>query len=93
MNGDRVVARIIHEGRQQRGADKLEGRGIKILERAHDSIVGTLQKTKKFFYVIPDDPRLGHDVYVHPGEVKLPRPPLVGDKVVVKPGMNGSPAM
>lgn len=84
MNGDRVVARVMHEGAQQRGADKLEGRVIKILVRAHDSIVGTLQKTKKFFYVIPDDPRLGHDVYVHPGEVRLPKPPNVGDKVVVK---------
>ena len=85
MNGDRVVARIMHEGVQQRHGDAPEGRVIKILVRAHDSIVGTLQKTKKnFFYVIPDDPRLGHDVYVHPGDVKLPRPPSVGDKVVVK---------
>jgi ribonuclease R len=85
MNGDRVVARINHEGVRQRGADRVEGTVIKILVRANDSIVGTLQKTKKnFFYVIPDDPRLGHDVYVHPGEVKLPRPPSVGDKVVVK---------
>ncbi|HWB58016.1 MAG TPA: ribonuclease R [Chthoniobacteraceae bacterium] len=84
MNGDRVVARVMHEGREQRSTDKLEGRVIKILERAHDTIVGTMQKTKKFFYVIPDDPRFGHDVYVHPGEVKLPRPPSVGDKVVVK---------
>ena len=85
MNGDRVVARILHEGRmQRRDADKVEGSVIKILVRAHDSIVGTLQKGKNFFYVIPDDPRLGHDVYTHPGAVKLPRPPLVGDKVVVK---------
>ncbi len=84
MNGDRVIARVMHEGVQQRREGKIEGRVIKILERAHDSIVGTLQKTKKFFYVIPDDPRLGHDVYVHPGEVQLPRPPAVGDKVVVK---------
>lgn len=85
MNGDRVVARILHEGRQQRrDADKAEGSVIKILVRAHDSIVGTLQKTKNFIYVIPDDPRLGHDVYVHPGHVKLPHPPSIGDKVVVK---------
>jgi len=85
MNGDRVVARILHEGRQQRrDTGKAEGSVIKILVRAHDSIVGTLQKTKNFIYVIPDDPRLGHDVYVHPGQVKLPHPPSIGDKVVVK---------
>jgi len=84
MNGDRVVARIMHEGKEQRRDAKPEGRVIKILERKTGTMVGTLQKTKKFFYVIPDDPRLGHDIYVHPGEVKLPRPPSVGDKVVVK---------
>jgi ribonuclease R len=74
----------MHEGRQQRDPARPEGRVIKILVRSTDTMVGTLQKTKKFFYVIPDDPRIGHDIYVHPGEVKLPRPPQVGDKVVVR---------
>lgn len=85
MHGDKVVVRIMHEGReQQRLGDRKEGRVVRILERAHDTIVGTLQQTKKFFYVIPDDPRFPHDVYVHPGEALLPRPPRTGDKVVVK---------
>ena len=55
MHGDKVVVRIMHEGReQQRAGDKKEGRVIRILERAHETMVGTLQQTKKFFYVIPD---------------------------------------
>ncbi len=83
MNGDRVVARVMHEGAAQRGA-KRAGRVIRILTRANDTVVGTLQATKKFFYVIADDPRLGHNIYVNPGEARLPRPPEVGDKVVVK---------
>jgi ribonuclease R len=80
MNGDKVVARLMHEGReQQRAGDKLEGRVIRILERANETVVGTLQRSKQnFFYVIPDDPRLQHDVYVQPGAAHL------GDKVVVK---------
>ena len=92
MNGDRVVARIIHEGiaeidrfrRRPPGVERREGRVIRILKRASDTMVGTLQRTKKFHYVIPDDPRFVHDVYVHPGAVQLPQPPQVGDKVVVR---------
>lgn len=62
MHGDKVVARVMHEGRQQRpGAE--EGRVVKILERVNTTVVGTLQSTKKFFFVVPDDSRLQHDIY------------------------------
>jgi len=80
MNGDKVVARIMHEGRQQRG-DAREARVIKILERANTTIVGTLQSSKNFFYVIPDDSRLQQNIYVKP---PAPNGARVGDKVVVK---------
>ena len=55
MHGDKVVARIMHEGREQHAGAR-EARVIKILERKNTTIVGTLQTSKKFFYVIPDDP-------------------------------------
>jgi len=84
MHGDKVIARIMHEGVLQRGAMRREGRVIRILERARDTIVGTLQCTKNFFYVIPDDPRLPHNVYVRPAEVPAARTPRTGDKVVVR---------
>ena len=74
MNGDKVVARIMHEGRQQRG-DAQEARVIKILERANTTIVGTLQSSKNFFYVIPDDSRLQHNIYVRP-------PPPMANRIV-----------
>jgi ribonuclease R len=80
MNGDKVVARIMHEGRQQRG-DAQEARVIKILERANSTVVGTLQSSKNFFYVIPDDSRLQHNFYVKP---PAPSGARIGDKVVVK---------
>jgi len=58
---------------------------IRILERARDKIVGTLQQSKNFFYVVSDDPRLVHNVYVQvPPQQKLPRIPTRGDKVVVR---------
>jgi len=80
MNGDKVVARLMHEGRQQRG-DAQEARVIKILERANSTIVGTLQSSKNFYYVIPDDSRLQHNIYVKQPAANGAR---LGDKVVVK---------
>jgi ribonuclease R len=62
-----------------------EGRVIRILERARDTIVGTLQRSRSFYYVVPDDPRFVHDVYVQvPPRSKLPQAPNRGDKVVVR---------
>ena len=78
MHGDKVVARVMHEGHQQR-AGAVEGRVVKILERVNTTVVGTLQSTKKFYYVIPDDSRLQHDIYVRPAGVPADRKsPAVG---------------
>jgi ribonuclease R len=85
MHGDRVVARISREAPYGRTKGRREGRVIRILERAHNTIVGTLQHSRNFYYVVPDDPRLVHDVYVRPeqdGQVETT--PTVGDKVVVR---------
>jgi ribonuclease R len=88
MNGDRVVVRISRDlpprrvkGRSARTGQRTEGRVIRILERARDTIVGTLQHSRNFYYVVPDDPRIVHDVYVKPPK---DRPATVGDKVVVR---------
>jgi ribonuclease R len=97
MHGDKVVARITRDvpyARAKGGRDRAEGRVIRILERAHDSIVGTLQQSKNFFYVVPDDPRIVHNVYVQtpsPPTKEVDRKrregapaPRAGDKVVVR---------
>jgi ribonuclease R len=95
MHGDRVVARISRDAPYGRIKGRREGRVIRILERAHDTIVGTLQHSRNFYYVVPDDPRLVHDVYVQPPRdrrspvsAELPRgkqtAATVGDKVVVR---------
>lgn len=86
LHRDKVVARIMHEGREQRrrGEAQPEGRIIRILERANKTVVGTLKATKTAAYVIPDDPCFQHNVYVRQEASKFPRPPKPGDKVVVK---------
>src|SRR6516225_4751321 len=88
MHGDRVVARISPELPAGRIKGRREGRVIRILERAHDTMVGTLQRSRSFNYVVPDDPRFVHDIYVRPLTTEEgPRPgtaATVGDKVVVR---------
>ncbi|MGI8431418.1 MAG: ribonuclease R [Chthoniobacterales bacterium] len=88
MNGDRVVARITRDAaftRARTGNNRPEGRVIRILERAHTTIVGTLQQTRNFSYVVADDPRMVHNVYVQPRPLPSPaRAPVPGDKVVVR---------
>src|SRR6202040_316566 len=88
MHGDCVVARISRDlppGRVKDRRGRSEGRVIRILERARDTVVGTLQHSRNFHYVVPDDPRFVHNVYVRvPPRKKLPKAPALGDKVVVR---------
>src|SRR5437016_1523685 len=85
MHGDRVVARISRDVPHDRIKGRREGRVIRILERAHDTIVGTLQRSRNFYYVVPDDPRFVHDVYVRPAATGQPQTAAsVGDKVIVR---------
>ena len=90
LHGDLVVARIDRRarpaprGRRPSEPDRLRGRVLRILERRSALIVGTLQKTARFFVVIPDDPRLLHNLYVPaPGTEGSPQA-QPGDKVVAK---------
>jgi ribonuclease R len=79
MHGDRVVARVEH---LKEGA-KREGRIIRILERSHKRIVGKYESGRQRIrpalasrpgfvagYVIPNDPRIGQDLYIRPQDRK-----------------------
>lgn len=83
MHSDMVVVRLLRGEHRRRGRKVLgrDGKIIKILERGHETIVGTLTKTRKFLNVIPDNPRIQQDIYVAPGDVKGAR---IGQKVVVR---------
>src|SRR5437762_4244819 len=85
MHGDRVVVRISRDAPYGRIKGRREGRVIRILERAHDTIVGTLQRSRNFYYVVPDDPRFVNDIYVSPDRAEpVGSSASVGDKVVVR---------
>jgi ribonuclease R len=85
LHRDRVVARITNEEvTALRARRKRAGKVIKILERTNNRVVGTLQQTQKFYYVVPDDPCFVHDVYVSPTPDIAGRKPVINDKVVVR---------
>lgn len=97
MHGDRVLARLVESRRKfyrrrkgRRGGVSLDpepeqARVIRILERARETLTGTLQRSRMFHYVIPDEPRIIQDILVpDPKKSELDPIPKVNDKVVVK---------
>jgi ribonuclease R len=84
LNGDHVlVRRDITRGLRPSGREQATGSVVRILDRKHAQIVGTLQRSRQFLFVIPDDPRIPHDIYVPPAR-DTGRPANIGDKVVVQ---------
>jgi ribonuclease R len=76
LHEDRVLVR------RDRPESKNTGTVIRVLKRHRTKIVGTLQKSTRFLFVVPDDPRIPHDIYV-PEPRDVGRPAQIGDKVVV----------
>jgi ribonuclease R len=85
LHEDRVLVRrdVRPKGLRSGAAEPDTGAVVRILERRRTQMVGTLQRGRRFLYVIPDDPRIPHDIYV-PEPRDLGRPARIGDKVVVE---------
>src|SRR6266496_370439 len=85
LHEDRVLVRrdVRPRGLRPDAPAPATGTVVRILERRRAQLVGTLQRGPQFLYVIPDDPRIPHDVYVPPPR-DVGRPARVGDKVVVR---------
>lgn len=85
LHEDRVLVRRDVRSRRTEGGEPEAPTGsvVRILERRRTQFVGTLQRTRQFLFVIPDDPRVIHDVYV-PEPKDVGRAANVGDKVVVE---------
>jgi len=60
MNGDLVVGRIEH----RRRSGRVEGRVIRVLNRARTQLVGTYREGGAFPFVKPLDPKLGTEVLI-----------------------------
>ena len=80
MHGDRVVVRI---ARIEAGG-RADGEIVKILKRAHPTVVGEFQVRRSGFFVIPHDDRL-HDWIEIPEDLAIPAPAERIDRIGPKP--------
>jgi len=76
FHGDKVEVVLFAK---QKGKN-LEGQIAKIVERKRKEIVGQLKKSRSFYFVTPDDPKIHRDIYV---ESKNLHDSKTGDKVAV----------
>ncbi|MGF1483737.1 MAG: ribonuclease R family protein [Opitutales bacterium] len=85
---DKVLVRLIRKPRgrlRPHEQDESFARVIRILQRAHDTFPGTLQRSGQFHYVVLDDPRFVQDILVtEPAKADIFPKPKVDDKVVVR---------
>jgi ribonuclease R len=71
MHGDTVIARIARLSGVP-GARRAEGRIVRIVGRAHPSVVGLFRYTAQGSIVVPYDPRVQHDIELTAGEELTP---------------------
>ena len=79
MNGDTVMAKVVKKGVRS-GRMKYNGIIVEILQRGHQSIVGTLQQTPKQWLVQPDGKGFFEPIAIDDVKVKNAK---ADDKVVV----------
>jgi ribonuclease R len=71
MHGDRVVAKILRTGVGQ-GPQRAEGRIVRVLGRAHPTVVGQFRYSPRGNRVNPYDSRMQHAVEIPPGHELTP---------------------
>ena len=67
MHGDTVIARLVRLSGVP-GARRAEGRIVRIVGRAHPSVVGLFRYTSQGCIVVPYDTRVQHDIELTPGD-------------------------
>lgn len=87
LDGDLVAVSLFakpssskQRGRRQEEGKKPEGEIVEVLERGRNVIVGRLEKSRNFYFIVPDDSRIPRDIYVAKQSLHGAR---VGEKVVV----------
>ncbi|MBR6615414.1 MAG: ribonuclease R, partial [Lachnospiraceae bacterium] len=83
MDGDTVQV-VVEEETKNRKAEAVV---VKILTRANETVIGTFEKSKRFGFVIPDNPRITVDVFIPEG---ADMGAVTGHKVIVKLTSYGS---
>lgn len=82
INGDTVEVSLFAQSRPAKEEGKRrEGEVVRVLSRAKDTLVGTLEQRRKTYAVVPDDRKFPVDVAVDAEDLLHAAP---GDKVVVQ---------
>lgn len=76
LHRDRVRVRLF----AQSSGRSPEGKVVEVLARARTNIVGTYKRGRKYGFVVPDELKIPHDIYVHDSDAMGAQP---GQKVVV----------
>ena len=80
MNGDRAIARITHTG----PAGRSEGEIVKVLRRAHPTVVGQFRINRRGMFVAPHDERLTEWIEI-PADLAIPMHAPQTDRIGPKP--------
>ncbi|MBQ2897746.1 MAG: ribonuclease R [Clostridia bacterium] len=78
MNNDEVFVKITKQAENDSSA---EGKVVKIAKRANNTLVGTVQVNRNIVFVIPDDKKIGSDIFISNKNSKKYKS---GQKAVVK---------
>lgn len=78
INKDKVLIKVT---KQSQDGLRAEGEVIRIIEKGVSEIVGTFEAVKSYGFVIPDDKKIGKDIFIPAGKTKGA---VDGHKVVVK---------
>ena len=89
MHNDRVLVLVDSAApsarrRGQRPSAGPGGKVVEVLERARTQVVGTLEKSRQLWYVVPSDPRITHDIYLPKFGQATKARARRGDRVVVE---------
>ncbi len=77
LDGDKAEVHLF----PQRPGRKREGQVVRIIKRSREAIVGILQLSKKFGFVVPDDTSVPVDIFIPLSSVNEARD---GDKVIAR---------
>nr|WP_252895911.1 hypothetical protein [Veillonella rogosae] len=78
MHNDKVRVRVVPSDYTKH---KREGIIVDVIERANETVVGTYDRQQHFGFVVPDDERIGTDIFV---DLKNTLDARSGAKVLVK---------
>jgi ribonuclease R len=82
LNGDSVEIAVFGSKKSKgESAAVSEGEVLNVISRAHTEFGGTVQRSKNFYFVLPDDPRMHRDFYIAPEDLNGA---TSGDKVLVE---------